>query len=122
MTPPKKKEFIIMEKDTGHIIREGDGRHSDITSIWNFMGFTAPDIFKIFLQFGAAVVFMTCWYNDDKTFKDFMADQGILNKHLLECNDNRDKWASLKNGHIFECGKPIDGWTPNRGNLNEKNS
>lgn len=118
--PEEKKQYVVVEKDTGKFVRDGHGRGSDFSDMWNWMGITAPDIFKGIIQFTAAVVFVTIWYIDDMKFKDFIATQTIINTHTAECSDNRDKWASLKNGHIFECGKPIDGWTPNRGNVNEK--
>lgn len=121
MTPSnqKKEEFIVMSKSTGRVVREGTARIGDINSPWHWMGITAPDIIKTIFYGCIAVVFCTKFWMENESMKTFISEQTAINTHLELCNDNRDKWSSLKNGHLFSCGMPTDGWVPTVNNFSK---
>lgn len=81
------------------------------------MGITLPDIIKVMMYCGVGIFYGTKIYIGNLQMQDFMIQQAAINKHLIDCSENRDKWATAKYGHSFTCGKPDDGWTPNMGNL-----
>lgn len=116
MTPIKKKEVLIMDKDDGSFVRQGQPRHSDLTSVWNWLGLTLPDFLKMFFYCSIAVYFGTRFYLDTKVF---ISEQTEINKKISDCMLTSDKWQSAANGHEFQCGTPIDGWVPNRGNIKQ---
>lgn len=116
-TKPKKQKLLIMDEDTGRMIHSGEDRRSPLLKLWTFMGFDGKDIVKGIFYFTIGVSIVTQFYLETESMKKFIADQSVINAHLTLCNDNRDKWASAKYGHMFECGRPNDGWTPTFGNL-----
>ena len=77
---------------------------------WSFFGFNVKDIKKLVVWAVLGVWWGAGFYNKLDAYE---ADT----RHLMTCNDNRDKWATAKYGHPFDCGKPTDGWSPNMGNL-----
>lgn len=117
MSPMKKKEFIIMDKDTGHVIHEGTDRRTPLSEIWNWMGLTIPDFLKMFFYCSIAIYFGTRFYIDGENTKIFISTQTEINKKIFDCMFSADKWQSAANGHEFQCGSPIDGWVPNRGSI-----
>lgn len=78
---------------------------------WSFLGFTIKDLSRTIVWLVIAVWWGAGFYNRIDGYENDT-------KHLLECNTNRDKWATAKYGHPFDCGKPTDGWIlDNRGNI-----
>lgn len=78
---------------------------------WSFLGFTAKDLKKFAIYFVFGIWWLAAAYHKLDAYE-------TNTDHLMVCNDNRDKWATAKYGHPFECGKPTDGFTPNFGRNN----
>lgn len=119
MPSKKQREYIIMDKENGHVLHDGPDRRLTISNVWNFLGLTLPDFIKMFFYCGVVIYFGTRFYLDSENMKLFIAEQTTINQHLTLCSDNRDKWATEKYGHTFTCGKPDDGWVPNFGNMGD---
>lgn len=117
MNLKKEEEYILMNKKTGRVILDGNDRRIKENQPWSLLGFEAKDLLKMTVYLCVAVYYGTRFYIETDNMKDFIATQTAINAHFTLCNDNRDKWATLKNGHIFECGAPKDGWTPNMGKI-----
>lgn len=104
--PERRKDYpILFEK----LQLLEDVLHKDKNQ-WSFLGFTIKDLSRTVVWLILATWWGAGFYNKIDAYE-------AKTEKLIECNHNRDQWATAKYGHPFDCGKPTDGWMPNMGNV-----
>lgn len=107
--PERRKDYpIIYEK-----LLDLESHLKGEQNKWSFFGYTFKDISKTVFYLIVAAWWGAGFYNKIDGYENDT-------KHLLECNKNRDQWATAKYGHPFDCGRPTDGWIyNNKGDVNK---
>lgn len=106
----KIKNVVIIDKETGTIIREGSARGTEPEPMANFLGFTLQDGIKFIFYGGLVLVAVVKWDLRLKIVEEAMADQRVVNTKISDYMETSDAWHSTSTRHRFKGGAPVDGF------------